>query len=196
MGEPPQFPPPEADDASVRNSHGSEFLHAEPFHEAPLQEITLGDSDHARFLRRVRRLLIAGIVSFTVVSWMLVRGTGMMGIRMGASDPVAVVRTELGSLANGDLRSGYAQLSERYRKEVSFESYNALVTSHRQMFLTRKFRVTRRDERNGRMLIETQLTSASGEQFLARFTMIQSAGRWWIDDLHWEERPESHSLQA
>jgi hypothetical protein len=189
MDLPPLFPPPdprESQDAKGSASPGSEFLHAEPFESAAIRAEALTESDRKQFLRRVRWLLVAGVISFVVVSWMLARSTRMGIYGSRAADPLAVVRVELGSLASGDLEAAYAQFSERYRKEVPFEDYHALVSSHRRMFLTRQYRVTRRDEYNGQTFIDAQLTSSTGQHFVARFTLIEAAGRWWIDDLHWE----------
>jgi hypothetical protein len=199
MGQPPLFPAPdprEADDSKTRESRGSEFLPVDPFHIEQVRAETLTESDRKQFLRRVRWLLATGIISFAIVSWMLARSTGRGIYGARASDPIAVVRVELGSLANGDLESAYAQFSERYRKEVSFDNYHALVSSHRRMFLTRQYRVTRRDEYKGQTFVEAQLTSSSGQHFTARFTLIEAAGRWWIDDLHWDAEPGRNSHHA
>ena len=150
-----------------------------------LSEDSLGADERARLLRRLRWVLIAGVASFALVSWMLVRSLGHGGVVPHGSDAVAVVRVELGALASGDLKSAYDQLSERYRKEVSFEAYHQLVLTHRRVFLTRQYRVTRLEEKGGKTLLEAQLTSTNGQHYLARFTLVNTAGRWWIDDLHW-----------
>lgn len=189
MGQPPLFPPPtppEADDAKDSASLCSEYLHREPAESLLARSEALTERGRRVFLRRVSWLLVAGIISFVAVSWMLARTTGVGIYGSRSSDPVAVVRVELGSLASGDLESAYAQLSERYRKEVSFDDYHALVSTHRRMFLTRQYRVTRRDKYKGQIFIDAQLTSSTGQHFTARFTLIQVNGRWWIDDLHWD----------
>jgi hypothetical protein len=199
MGQPPLFPPPnppEADGANDSASPGSEYLHKEPIKSLEMRAQALTESDRKQFLRRVRWLLVAGIASFILVSWILARSTGIGIYGARASDPIAVVRVELGSLASGDLEAAYAQLSERYRKEVSFEDYHALVSSHRRMFLTRQYRVTRRDQYKGQIYIDAQLTSSTGQHFTARFTLIQANGRWWIDDLHWDAAAGQHLKRA
>jgi hypothetical protein len=195
MGVPPQFPPadrPELDNSGEQHFDGSEFLHAEPVSEEFAQKDlfraeAFAANDRQRFLRRMGWLLVAGFASFALVSWMLVRSTLL--VRFGAqnSEPIEVVKLELGSLARGDMKDAYAQLSERYRKEVPFANYNALVTSHRRMFLTREYRVTRHEIHNGQMQIDAQLVSVNGKHYLARFILVELAGRWWIDDLHWRE---------
>ena len=203
METPPQFPPPkppESGDSAEPNSGGSVFLHAEsPQQDSLQQEMvraeafepagTLVTGDRQRFLRRLGWLLVAGFVSFALVSWMLVRSTRLLGFGSRDADPIAVVKLELGSLARGDMKDAYEQLSERYRKEVPFVKYNALVVSHRRMFLTREYRVTRHEVRNGQMQIDAQLVSVNGKHYLARFILVELAGRWWIDDLHWHEVP-------
>jgi hypothetical protein len=196
MGLPPQFPPtdrPESDHSGEQISAGSEFLHAEPFPSEglPQRDIFRAEAfaanDRQRFLRRLGWLLVAGFASFALVSWMLVRSTHMLGIGVRDADPIAVVKLELGSLARGNMEDAYAQLSERYRKQVPFANYNALVISHRRMFLTREYRVTRHEVRDGQMQIDAQLVSVNGKHYLARFILVELAGRWWIDDLHWRE---------
>jgi|ERR1017187_1183932 hypothetical protein len=195
MGIPPQFPPPdrpELDDFTGQDSGGSEFLHAEPLPRELIQRDlfraeAFAANDRHRFLRRLGWLLVAGFASFALVSWMLVRSTRMLEFGVRDSDPIAVVKLELGSLAHGDMQDAYAQLSERYRKEVPFANYNALVVSHRRMFLTREYRVTRHELHDGQMQIDAQLVSVNGKHYLARFTLVELGGRWWIDDLHWHE---------
>ncbi|HEY4836969.1 MAG TPA: hypothetical protein VIH72_00055 [Candidatus Acidoferrales bacterium] len=193
MGLPPQFPPadrPESNDPGEQNSGLSEFLHAEPSPEELIQQDlfraeAFAADDRRRFLRRLGWLLVAGLASFALVSWMLVRSTRIIGFGARDSEPIAVVKLELGSLARGDMQDAYAQLSERYRKEVPFANYNALVTSHRRMFLTREYRVTRDEVHDGQLQIDAQIVSVNGRHYLARFTLVEIAGRWWIDDLHW-----------
>jgi hypothetical protein len=195
MGVPPLFPPadrPESDSSGDKLPAGSEFLHAEPSSEEKIQRDVFraeafSVNDRQRFMRRMGWLLVAGFASFALVSWMLVRSTLLMKYGAQDTEPMAVVKMELGSLARGNMQDAYAQLSERYRQEVPFANYNALVVSHRRMFLTREYRVTRQEVHNGRMLIDAQLVSVTGKHFLARFTLVQIAGRWWIDDLHWRE---------
>jgi hypothetical protein len=196
MGVPPEFPPanrPESDLSGEQIPVGSEFLHAEPFTQEELLQRDIfraeafAANDRQRFLRRLGWLLVAGFASFALVSWMLVRSTHMLGVGVHDEDPIAVVKLELGSLARGNMEDAYAQLSERYRKQVPFANYNALITSHRRMFLTREYRVTRHEVLNGQMQIDAQLVSVNGKHYLARFILVELAGRWWIDDLHWRE---------
>jgi hypothetical protein len=170
---------------NVSEAQSAKQLSVTPTPEEQIQLDALADAERRQFLTRLRWLFAVGVFSFAFVSWMLVRTTRNLQYGVRGSDPDAVIRVEVGSLANGDLEAGYAQLSERYRKQVSFEDYHALVAMHRRMFLTREYRVTRRDTFNGRTFIDAQMTSSDGHRFLARFTLIQEAGRWWIDDLHW-----------
>jgi len=197
MGIPPQFPPsdnPLPDGSAEQNSGGSEFLHAEPpQQESPGPDVFRAEAfvvnDRSRFLRRMGWLLVAGCASFALVSWLFVRSTRLLNFGSRDGDPIAVVKLELGSLARGDMKDAYAQLSERYRKQVSFANYNSLVVAHRRMFLTREYRVTRDEVRDGQTHIDAQLVSVNGKHYLARFILVELGGRWWIDDLHWHEVP-------
>lgn len=189
MDDPSQIPPPEPSGEPIHEpteSMGPESasaLEAEPVTIFPAQAIH--DDGRRDILRRMRWMMVVAIASFALAGWMIVRYTRLAGFNAGASDQVAVVRAEIEALSRGDLKSAYGLLSERYRKEVPFENYHALVTEHRGVFLTREYRVTRRDETRGQIVIQAQLVTASGQHYLAKFTLVQTAGRWWIDDLQW-----------
>jgi len=80
-------------------------------------------NDRQRFLRRWMGLLVAGFASFALVSWMLVRSTRIIGLGARDSEPIAVVKLELGSLgAWRYCRMRYAATFGAYRKEVPFAS--------------------------------------------------------------------------
>ena len=161
-----------------------------------LSHESLGADERARLLRRLRWVLVTGVASFLLVSWMLVRTLHQGSVVTRGADPAAVVRVELGALASGDLQSAYDQLSVRYRKEVSFEAYHQLVMMHRRVFQTRQYRVTHIEEQSGKTFLEAQLTSATGQHYLARFTLVNTAGRWWIDDLHWKKQGGENLTEA
>jgi len=208
VGDLPDFIPPDSSEPqpatdqqpsaiqNVNESQSAEQHSAAPTPVEQNQLDALADAEQRQFVSRLRWLFAVGIFSFAFVSWMMVRNVRNMQYSVRASDPDSVIRVEVGSLASGDLEAAYAQLSERYRKEVSFEDYHALVAMHRRMFLTREYRVTRRDTYKGRTFIEAQLTSSDGHRFLARFALIQQNGRWWIDDLHWDVDAEINARHA
>jgi hypothetical protein len=111
----------------------------------------------------------------------------MLGIRPG---PSSVARAHLDALGRGDLRVAYGFFSAEYRKEVPFEAYHQLVTTHREMFRTAGVTFSARDASAARTVLEGQIESAGGERYRARFTMVRVNGQWFIDDLRWglEER--------
>jgi len=139
--------------------------------------------ERKRFLRRVQIILAAGLVSYSLAAWVLLRKSVEM--HMGAQDPVQVVRTEIGALGRGDLEAAYSQLSERYRQQVPFEAYHRLVVEHRRIFFARSYRVIASEKHGGQTFVVADIQSMGGESYTAHFTLVQSAGRWWIDDLHW-----------
>ena len=157
---------------------------------------TIAEDGRRRFVRRVRWLLIAGIASFALASLIFVRISSLSRRNASETVQIALVRAEIEGLSRGNLQSAYGLLSERYRKEVPFEKYHALVIQHRRVFLTRQYRVTKRDELSGRTVIEAQLVTVNGQHYLAKFTLVQTAGRWWIDDLHWAAETDYHDLRA
>lgn len=141
-------------------------------------------ADRRKFLRRTQGILAAGVVSFTLVTWILVHRA--IVVQSADQDPVQVVRVEIGALGRGDLQSAYSQLSDRYRREVPFESYHRLFVEHRRAFLARAYRVIGKERRGGETFVDALIESTNGEHYTARFTLVQTGGRWWIDDLHWD----------
>lgn len=141
-------------------------------------------TEHERFLRRMRMILAAALISFALVTWLFVRRA--IVLRSSDQDPVQVVRVEIGALGRGDLQAAYSQLSDRYRREVPFESYHRLFIEHRRAFLARTYRVIDKQRHGGETFVDALIESATGEHYTARFTLVQSGGRWWIDDLHWD----------
>lgn len=141
-------------------------------------------AERRKFLRRMQAILAAGVVSFALVTWVLVHHA--MLLQAPDQDPVQVVRVEIGALGRGDLQSAYSQLSDRYRREVPFENYHRLFLAHRRAFLARAYRVIGKERHGSETFVDALIESTNGEHYTARFTLVQAGGRWWIDDLHWD----------
>jgi hypothetical protein len=191
MDDPSQIPPSEPikDASDPSNPESARAVEAEPIISVaaanPIHAEPIYDDGRRQMLRRMRWLMIMAFASFALAGWMIVRYTRLAEFNASAGDQVAIVRAEIEALSRGDLKAGYELLSERYRKEVPFENYHALVSQHRRVFLTRQYRVTRRDELRGQIVIQAQLVTVNGQHYLAKFTLVQAAGKWWIDDLQW-----------
>jgi hypothetical protein len=147
------------------------------------------DARRRAVLARLRVVFMLGLAAFSLLTWLFVRRDGSGGLLFFDPGPGVTVRRHLDALNRGDLRAAYELFSQHYREEVSLPMYHNLVTSHWQMFRTRRADYDRRDDSPGRTVIHARLLSANGERYLARFTMVHSAGRWWIDDLRWGSAP-------
>lgn len=157
------------------------------------------DEDRARrrLLRRLKILLATGVTAFVLTTWMLVsvpNPAALFGVWGG--EPERVVQSYFEALNRGELRAAYGMFSARFRGEVTFEAYHALVVSHRRMFLTREFQV--RDARGSgeRTVLLTRLQTTDGEHYLAQFTLVRLDGRWWINDLRWAAEPAERHVIA
>ncbi len=158
-----------------------------------------GRAESARreaLLRRLRILLAAVAAGFTLTVWFLVRGPALPAWLERGGGPSAVVRLQLEALNRGDLRAAYNLFSPAYRARVPFEAFHRLVVTHRQMFRTQDLDLAGADDVAGRVVLNASLTSADGERYLARFTLVRSEGRWWIDDLRWGAAPKKRVLEA
>jgi hypothetical protein len=151
-----------------------------PWFDPPVQE----KLRRRTLLMRLRVLFVLGLMAFSLVTWLFVRkdGAGALFLDPG---PGITVRRHLDALNRGDLRAAYDLFSEHYREDVSLRMYHDLVTTHWQMFRTRRADYDRRDDAAGHAVIEARLLSADGERYLARFVLVRTGGRWWIDDLRW-----------
>ena len=155
---------------------------------APVIWLASEDADLPRrrsLLRRLRVLLMAGVVAFALTTWMLVRvenPAALLGLSPG---PASVARAHLAALNHGELRTAYDFFSAKYRQQVSFEAYHRLVVSHREMFRTEVVEFETQEAGADRAVLESHITSADGAAYVARFTMVRREGRWWIDDLRW-----------
>jgi hypothetical protein len=137
-----------------------------------------------QLIRRIRWIAAVGFAAFFAVIWLLLRTVSPAAI--SGRDPLQVVRAEISALGRGDLQTAYAQLSKHYRDSVPFNTYHMLVISHRRVFLTRKYSVSQPERRGGEMFVVAELESETGARYTANFTLVRDAGRWWIDDLHWQ----------
>jgi hypothetical protein len=155
------------------------------------------DEDRARrrLLRRLKILLVTGVTAFVLTTWMLVSVPNPAAL-FGAwgNGPESLVQSYFEALNRGELRTAYGMFSTKFRGEVTFEAYHALVISHRRMFLTRQFQV--RDARASaeRTVLLTRLETTDGEHYLAQFTLVRLDGRWWIHDLRWAAEPAERQL--
>ena len=142
-------------------------------------------ADRRTLLRRLRVLLLTTGVAFALTTWMLVRVESPGGLLWFARGPAGVVRAHLQALNRGELRTAYECFSRHYRQQVPFEAYHQLVVSHRRMFRTREVAFAPREQSPERAVIETRMVAADGERYVARFTLVQVDGRWWIEDVRW-----------
>jgi hypothetical protein len=137
-------------------------------------------------------LLSLALSAFVLTSWILVRVDAPFGDF--SSGPQELVRAQIRALDRGELRPAYDMFSARYRGQVSYEAWHELVASHWRMFHAEIVR-TETPAPSGRgVTLEIYLHGADGKDYRARFTLIRTDGRWWIDDVHWTEEQNLRDL--
>lgn len=146
-------------------------------------------------LKRVWMLLAVAGVAFVLTTWILVRRDSIAKPVIGNSEPSQIIRKQLDALNRGELREAYALFSQDYRKQVPFEAFHELVFSHWAMFRARTIDFDSLEETRVRAILDTHITSADGARYLARYTLVEIEGQWWIDDVHWgrEDEPGNRS---
>ncbi|MGH9774123.1 MAG: DUF4864 domain-containing protein [Candidatus Acidiferrales bacterium] len=147
-------------------------------------------------LRRFGVLLFASLVAFSLTTWLLVRAPLSLppeGRAQVNADPAPaeLVRAHLQALRSGDLRAAYKLFSERYRRHMKFEEFHQLVVSHAEIFQARKIALENIEETPARAVLDAHVTTGDDEEYIARYTLVQSEGEWTIDDVRWRREAES-----
>jgi len=139
-------------------------------------------------------LLGLTLAAFILTAWILVRVDSPFGVF--PSGPQEIVRAQLRALDHGELRPAYDMFSPRYRGQVSFDTWHELFVTHWRMFHAEVVRAETPAFRGPGVTLEIYLHGADDKEYRARFTVVRTDGRWWIDDVHWmqeaDERDVSH----
>jgi uncharacterized protein DUF4864 len=145
-----------------------------------------------RFRRGLFLLFSLALAAFILTSWILVRVDSPFG--EFSAEPQEIVRAQLRALDRGDLRPAYEMFSARYRGQVSFDAWHELVATHWRMFHAEVVRAETAAPSGPGITLQLYLHGADDKNYRARFTLIRTDGRWWIDDVHWTEEQNAHDF--
>jgi len=137
-------------------------------------------------------LLSLALAAFILTSWILVRVDSPFGIF--STGPQEIVRAQLRALDRGELRPAYDMFSPRYRGQVSFDTWHELFVRHWRMFHANVVRAETPAISGPGVTLEIYLHGADDKDYRARFTLIRTGGRWWIDDVHWTQEPDARDV--
>jgi hypothetical protein len=137
-------------------------------------------------------LLWLTLAAFILTSWILVRVDAPFGIF--STGPREIVRAQLRALDRGELRPAYDMFSPRYRGQVSFDTWHELFVKHWRMFHADVVRADTPAISGPGVTLEIYLHGADDKDYRARFTLIRTDGRWWIDDVHWTQEPDARDF--
>jgi hypothetical protein len=137
-------------------------------------------------------LLSLTLAAFVLRSWILVRVDGPFGVF--STGPQEIVRAQLRALDRGELRPAYDMFSPRYRGQVSFDTWHELFITHWRMFHADVVRAETPAFSGPGVTLEIYLHGADDKDYRARFTLIRTQGRWWIDDVHWTEEADERDF--
>jgi hypothetical protein len=149
-------------------------------------------SRRRRFRHNLLLLLSLTLAAFILTAWILVRIDSPFGIF--STGPQEIVRAQLRALDRGELRPAYDMFSPRYRGQVSFDTWHALFVRHWRMFHADVVRTETPAYDGPGVTLEIYLHGADDKDYRARFTLIRTDGRWWIDDVHWTQEPDAHNF--
>ena len=146
----------------------------------------------ASFRHNLFLLLSMALSAFVLTAWILVRVDAPFGIF--SSGPQEIVRAHLRALDRGELRPAYDMLSPRYRGQVSFDTWHELFITHWRMFHADVVRTETTSIGGPGVTLEIYLHGADDRDYRARFTLVRTDGRWWIDDVHWTQEADQHGI--
>ena len=149
-------------------------------------------SHQRRFRRKLLLFLSLALAAFILTSWILVRLDTPLGV--DSSEPQEIVRAHLRALDRGELRPAYEMFSARYRRQVSYDAWHELVASHWRMFHAAVVRAEAPAPSGTGVTLQIYLHGADHKDYRARFSLIRTDGRWWIDDVHWTEEQDARDL--
>ena len=150
------------------------------------------DSRRRSFRHNLFLLLSLALAAFVMTSWILVRVDSPFG--MFSTGPQDLVRAQLRALDRGELRPAYDMFSPRYRGQVPFETWHELCMRHWRMFHASVVRTETTSQFGPGATMEIFLHGSDDKDYRARFTLIHSDGRWWIDDVHWTEEADARDV--
>lgn len=145
-------------------------------------------------LRRLRILLMTGAAAFALTAWLLVRVENPASLLPWGQGPSRVVRQHLEALNRGEFRAAYDFFSAQYRAQIPFPAYERMLATHREMFRTSEVEIAAPRMTSEHAVLETRLSAADGEHYVARFTLVRRDGRWWIDAIRWLSAPSRRNL--
>jgi hypothetical protein len=137
-------------------------------------------------------LLSLSLAAFILTSWILVRVDAPFG--NFSTGPQEIVRAQLRALDRGELRPAYDMFSPRYRGQVSFDTWHQLFVTHWRMFHADVVRAEPPAQSGAGITLEIYLHGADDKDYRARFTLVRTDGRWWIDDVHWTQEPDEREV--
>jgi hypothetical protein len=149
-------------------------------------------SRRSSFRHNLFLLLWLTLAAFVLTSWILVRVDAPFGIF--STGPQEIVRAQLRALDRGELRPAYDMFSARYRGQVSFDTWHELFVRHWRMFHADVVRAETPAISGPGVTLEIYLHGADDKDYRARFTLIRTDGRWWIDDVHWTQEPDERDF--
>jgi uncharacterized protein DUF4864 len=166
----------------------------EPAQEGFASVPATGDAAARRrsFRHNLLLLLSLTLAAFVLTSWILVRVDSPFGIF--STGPQEIVRAQLRALDRGELRPAYDMFSPRYRTQVSFDTWHELFVTHWRMFHADVVRAETPAYDGPGVTLEIFLHGADDKDYRARFTLIRTDGRWWIDDVHWTQEPDERDF--
>ena len=150
------------------------------------------ESQRRTFQHNLKVLLSLSLAAFTLTAWILVRVDSPFGLF--SSGPQEIVHAQLLALDRGELRPAYDMFSSRYREQVSFDVWHELIVTHWRMFHAEVLRSEEPAKSGPGVSLEIYLRGADERDYRARFILIRTNGRWWIDDVHWTQEPDQREF--
>ncbi len=138
-------------------------------------------------------LLVGSCVAFGLAAVWFSRLSNSLSIERADSEATKVVREHFAALERGDYRAAYEQFSPRYRQQIPFPTFVQEVVGHWQM-LKGEATVFPQPATPNRVIVHVDFAASGNSSLTAEFTMVRENGRWWIDNVSWQQERTPHMI--
>ena len=148
-----------------------------------------------RWLIALLALLGVSLIAFGVTTFWLSRLATPLAIAEADTQATSLVRAHFAALERGDFRAAYDQFSARYRDQIPFAIFREIMATHWSL-LQGQVTVIPQSATPARVVLGVDFSNPAGATINAEFTLVRTAGRWWIDNVRWGRERLQHLIRS
>jgi ketosteroid isomerase-like protein len=152
--------------------------------EEPPEGGSFDDRSYRRWFWLMAALAAVGCITFALTTLWLTRIENPLAMAQADTQATQLVEAHFAALERGDFRAAYDQFSARFRRRLSFKTFQIAMANHWRL-LRGNLTLFPHAETANRVMVNIHFEGDEGTELNAEFTLIRRANRWWIDDVRW-----------